>query len=219
MGALHPSLGPGKVEGNVLREDLEEMARMAGLDCIVNAIVNLKRETTELFVGDVVTAHRRGVKSARRAYGTTSEGEFDILVLNAYCKANEAAIALNGTTMLLKGEGGTVILICNTPEGQICHYTARSFGKTRGGRLWGPRRDFPQRVRRLIAVGPNFDRTSFDMIGPVDAAIRVNRWDEALSMLKGEYGRGTRVGVIPDATIQYFPHPIQSRDGYVGNTL
>ncbi|MFC1534449.1 lactate racemase domain-containing protein [Thermodesulfobacteriota bacterium] len=205
MGRLHPSLGFGKVEGNVLRADLEEMARMAGIDCIVNVVVNQKRETIGVFVGDVVDAHREGVKMARQVYATESEGDFDILVLNAYSKANEAAVALHGTPKLLKEGGGDVVLICHTPEGQICHYTARSFGKNLGGRLWGPRKALPGRVKRMITVGPSMDIAALDMIGPVDAITRVKRWSEALRLLREWHGPGAKVGIIPDATIQYFP--------------
>lgn len=204
MGRLHPSLRCGNIEGNVLREDLEEIARMAGIDCIVNAVINMKRETVGLFVGDVVAAHREGSKLAEEVYATKSEGDFDILVLNAYSKANEASVTLH-TLKLLKEEGGDLVLICNMPEGQICHYTARSFGKGRGGRLWGPRRTLPPRVNRMLIVGPNLSRTCLDMLGPVDDIIRVKRWPRALELLEKWQKGIPNVGVVPDATIQYFP--------------
>lgn len=208
LGKLHTSLGFGKVEGNVLRADLEEMARMASLDCIVNVVVNGKRDSMGVFVGDVVAAHREGVKMGREVYATESERGFDILVFNAYSKANEAAVALQDTPKLLREEGGDVVLICDTPEGQICHYTARSFGKNLGGRLWGPRETLPPRVRNMITVGSGIDVAGLDMMGPVDGIARVRRWTQALDILRHDHGHGTRVGIIPDATIQYFPEPV-----------
>ena len=75
---------------------LRRWRRLAGIDCIVNAVVNMRRETIGVFVGDVVAAHREGVKMARQVYATESEGGFDILVLNAYSKANEASVVLYG---------------------------------------------------------------------------------------------------------------------------
>jgi nickel-dependent lactate racemase len=204
MGSLHPSLGLGKVEGNVLRADLEEIGRMARIDCIVNVVVNAKRESVRVFVGDLIAAHREGAKMAREIYRTESTGEFDVAVLNAYSKANEASIVLNAPEKLLKAEGGDAVIICNTPEGQICHYTARSFGKERGGRLWGPRTMLPPRVKRMITVGPNIDPASLDWLGPVDQVIRVKRWTAALEILKRWHGPVAKVAVVPDATIQYF---------------
>jgi nickel-dependent lactate racemase len=204
MGRLHPSLRCGNIEENVLRADLEEIARMAGIDCIVNAVFNIKRETVGLFVGDVVAAHRAGSEMAEEVYATRSDGGFDLLVLNAYSKATEAGVTFH-CLKLLKKEGGDVVLICNVPEGQICHYTARSFGKVIGGRLWGPRKTLPPQVKRLIMVGPNIGKTCLDWIGPVDEVVRVKRWSAALELLKERHGETSKVGVVPDATIQYFP--------------
>ena len=137
-------------------------------------------------------------------YATHSDGGFDILVLNAYSKANEAGVTFHALK-LLKEKGGDVVLICNMPEGQICHYTARSFGKTRGGRLWGPRETLPPRVKRLITVGPNISRTCLDWLGPADEVVRVKRWSQALEMLNNRRNGIPKVGIVPDASIQYFP--------------
>jgi len=204
LGKLHPSVGVGKVEGNVIRLDFEEMARMVGLDIIVNVVVNLKRESIGIFVGDTVLAHREGVKFAERVYATESPGEVDVVVTNAYGKANEAPIAIQRTSKLLKEEGGDMVLICNIPEGQVCHYLSRSFGKEIGGRLWGPKKTLPPRAKRMITFAPYVDRAGLDWLGPPEAIIRVKSWEEALAILKKTNGPKTKVAVIPDATLQYF---------------
>ncbi len=195
----------GDVDNNKMRLDMEEIARMAGLDVSVNALVNLYRDTVALFVGDVVDTHRAGVKLAPKIYRTEVPGEADIVVANAYGKANEAAIAAEAGRKLLKKEGGDLVITCNIPEGQICHYLARSFGKNMGGRLWGPRRKLPERVKRLIVLGPYIDRAGLDWIGPLDQISIINSWPEIINMLKTSHGDNARVAVIPDATIQYFP--------------
>jgi len=206
LGKLHPSVGVGKVVDNAIRLDLEEMARMVGLDIIVNAVVNLRRDTVGLFVGDVVAAHREGVKLAQQIYATEAPGKIDVLVANAYGKANEASVAIQRTFKLLKEEGSDLVLICNVPEGQICHYLGRSFGKNIGGRLWGPRTTLPPRTKRMITFAPYVDRAGLDWLGPPESIIRVKSWSEALELLKKTNGAGTRVAVIPDATLQYFPN-------------
>ncbi|MFC1929447.1 lactate racemase domain-containing protein [Chloroflexota bacterium] len=205
LGKLDPSLGWGKVEGNVLRLDMEEAARMAGLDVTVNVVVNLHRDTVGLFVGDLVAAHREGVKLARQIYTTDSPGEADIVVANAYGKANEAVLAVQLGCKLLKPEGGDLVIIANIPEGQICHYASRSFGKSRGGRLWGPRKALPPRTKRMIALGPYIDRAGLDWLGPPELITIANNWSEIIDILKDGNGDKPRVLVIPDATIQYFP--------------
>ncbi len=205
LGNLDPSIGFGKVEANVLRLDMEEAARLAGLDVIVNAVVNLYRETVGLFVGDVVAAHREGVKLARRIYATDSPPKGDIVVVNAYAKANEGAVSVQTGCKLLKEEGGTLVMIANIPEGQICHYMARSFGKKIGGRLWGPRQGLPPRTKRMIVLGPYIDRAGLDWLGPADQVTIASSWAEIVALLQQEHGATARVIVVPDATLQYFP--------------
>lgn len=197
--------GWGWVEGNAMRLDAEDTARMAGLDVSVNALVNIHRDTIGLFVGDLVAAHREGVKMAEKVYATKIPAEADIVVANSHAKANEACLVVHTGSKLLKKNGGDLVVIGNIPEGQICHYLVRSFGKKMGGRIWGPIAELPERVRRMIALGPYIDRAGLDWIGPLDKMIIVNSWAEILAMLKKSYGNKARVTVIPDGTLQYFP--------------
>ena len=195
----------GRVDDNAMRLDLEEVARMSGLDVSVNALVNLQRDTIGLFVGDLVEAHREGVKMARKVYATEAPSEADIVVANAYIKANEAALVVTLGSKMLKEAGGDLVVIGNIPEGQICHYLVRSFGKKMGGQLWGPQTKLPPRVKRMIALGPYLDKAGLDWVGPMDKIIIINSWAEILAMLKKSYGDKAKVVVTPDATLQYFP--------------
>ena len=204
LGNLDPSVGWGKVENNALRLDIEEAARMAGLDVIANAVVNLHRDTIGLFVGDLVAAHREGVKFARSIYATQTPVPGDVVIANAYSRANEAAIAVQTGYRLLKEDGGTLVILANIPEGQICHYMSRGFGKEIGGRLWGPRNFLPPRTKRMIALGPYIDRAGLNWLGPMDQVTIAADWDEVIALLEREHGEKARVVVIPDATLQYF---------------
>ena len=70
---MHPScdLAYGRVnEENILRLDSEEAAKMIGLDMIVNVLVDLRRNSTDIFAGDVVKAQREGVEVAKEHYRT-----------------------------------------------------------------------------------------------------------------------------------------------------
>ena len=195
----------GMVDDNVQRLDIEEVARMAGLDVSVNAVVNMHRDSIGLFVGDLVEAQREGVKMARKVYATEVPTGADIVVANAYAKANEAALVVNTGNDLLKKEGGDLVITANIPEGQICHYLVRSFGKNMGGQLWGKRTKLPSRTKRMIALGPYLDLAGLDWVGPIDQVVIANGWDEISKMLKVSYGDKAKVVVIPDATLQYFP--------------
>ena len=196
----------GRVDDNTMRLDMEEIARMAGLDFSINALVNIDRDTIGLYCGDLVEAHREGVKMARQVYATESPGEADIVVANTYAKANEASLVVGLGSKLLKESGGDLVIIGNIPEGQICHYLARSFGKTIGGQLYGAQKKLPPRVKRMFALGPYIDKVGLDWIGPMDQITVLNSWAEILGALKNGNGNKARAMVIPDGTLQYFPH-------------
>ncbi len=196
----------GRVDDNVQRLDMEEIARMAGLDFSINALVNIDRDTIGLFCGDLVEAQREGVKMGRKVYACEAPKDADIVVANAYAKANEAALVAGLGSKMLKESGGDLVVIGNIPEGQICHYLARSFGKKIGGQLYGAHKKLPARVKRMYALGPYIDKAGLDWIGPIDQITILNSWAEILAALKKNNGTRAKAVVIPDGTLQYFPH-------------
>lgn len=206
VGALPdypPSVGRGKYEGNVMRLDIEEALGMAKLDVIVNAIVNLRRETTDLFVGDPIEAHGAGVKVAAEVYSTQPARDMDIVVANAFSKANEAGIAVYLAVPCLKKGGGDLVMVINAPDGQVTHYLRRSFGKSIGGRLWNPRRGLPPSMNRFFILSEYPDYAGWEWFAPPDKIIWRKNWREILAELLKVHGEKARASVFPDATIQY----------------
>ena len=202
---LSPTTGIGKYEGNILKQDMDEAARMAGLDVKVDAILNLKREVTALFVGDPIDEHIQGVKLAREHYATDMVADCDILVANCYSKANETVLAPAVASPLLSQKGGDMVIIVVTPEGQINHYFVRSFGKRFGGRGWVRSTGLPRNTSRLTIMAPYPDKVGADWVAPYSSVNWAKTWAEVVEGLKSRYGDKARVAVIPDATIQYFP--------------
>jgi nickel-dependent lactate racemase len=201
---LAPSVGWGKYDHNVMRFDIEEAVRMAGFDFIVNAIVNLRRETTDLFVGDPIAAHVAGVETAKQVYTCPPVRDMDIAVANTFSKANEAGIAVMLGRQSLKSSGGDLVLIANAPDGQVTHYLRRGFGKTIGGRLWTPPRKLPSRVNRFFILSEYSDYAGWEWFAPTDQIIWRKNWNDLRRDLEKEHGHGARAAVFPDASIQYF---------------
>ncbi len=202
---LSSTIGIGKYEGNVLEEDINEAGKMAGLDVKVDVILNLKREITALFVGDPVEEHVQGVKLAKEHYATDMVNDADIVVANCYSKANEMVLAPGVASPLLSPEGGDMVLIVVTPEGQMNHYFLRSFGKNFGGRAWARRTSLPRNTKRLTVMAPYSDKVGGDWVAPYESIHWARTWADVIQELKSKHGDKAKVAVIPDATVQYFP--------------
>jgi nickel-dependent lactate racemase len=200
----HPgSVGLGKIEGNVPRLDIEEAARMAGLDIKIDSLVNLRGQITGLFVGDPVLEHREGVKLAKEVYATTPAKGMDVAVINTYAKPNECAIAPFLGIPSLKEEGGDLVIIANEPAGQVVHYLFSEFGRCGEGRLRLPRL-LPTKVKRFIILSPFKDHAGACYFGDVSSIRWGKTWEEVLELLEAQWGDKANVAVYPDGTIQYF---------------
>jgi len=200
----HPGcVGVGKIEGNIPRLDIEEATKMASLDLKIDTVVNLRGEITDLFVGDPILEHREGMKLAKEVYATTPAKDMDIVVVNAYSKPNECAIAPFIGIPSLKEEGGDLVIIANEPAGQIVHYLFGEFGRCGEGRLQLPQ-PLPTKVKRFIVLSPFKDHVGTCFFGDVSSILWAKTWKEVLDLLKAEWGNKANVAVYPDGTVQYF---------------
>jgi nickel-dependent lactate racemase len=81
--------GHGSVAGtydidNDFRRDLDQMARMVGLQTIITLHVDADREVVRAVSGDHHSYYPEGVSFSRDAYGAPTPGDADIVIVNAY---------------------------------------------------------------------------------------------------------------------------------------
>jgi nickel-dependent lactate racemase len=189
---------------NLLRQDMDEAAQLAGLDIKIDAILNAWGETTHLFVGEPIKEYYEGVKVAKDVYATDLVRNSDIVISNNYAKANEGMIGMMNGAKSLKEEGGDLILIAHAPEGQVVHYAGGAFGSETFGRLYIPKTTNPARINNLIFYTHYIDRASWGLYAPMENIKWVKTWEGVLENLS-ENGPEPKVAVYPDLTLQYFP--------------
>jgi nickel-dependent lactate racemase len=200
---VHPScdLAYGRVnEENILRLDSEEAASIIGLDMIVNVLVDLRRNSTDIFAGDVTKAQRKGVEAAKEHYLTPLVPDADLVVSNAYSKASEAAIA-SWPVLTLK-EGEDFVLIVNAPTGQVTHYVHGRWGTKLFGDLYLVPPNLLDRAGRIILFSKYHERQPWLELVPPEKTVKVKTWKEVIEELKNKHKDKVKVAVYPDATIQ-----------------
>ncbi len=195
------TVGPGNYEQNVMRLDFEEACKLAGLDFNADCLVNLKGEMIALFTGDPVQEHREACKLAKEVYATERIPGLNVVVANTFLKSNESFVAVPTSLRSLGADGGTMLIIMNSPTGQVVHYSMRSFGSDYGGRLFSARTLPPQ--FNVIVLNPLKDLTCVDMFSNAKAVTWAKDWGEARKALECHHPNGAKVAVYPDATIQY----------------
>ncbi len=118
---IQPGTMPGKIDGNPMREDIEEAGEMAGVDFIVNAILNDSKEIVKVVAGDPVKAHREGTKYIDKMYKRSIGQKADIVVascggypkdINLY----QAQKGLENASFAVR-DGGTIILLAECRDG------------------------------------------------------------------------------------------------------
>ena len=195
-------IGMGIFDHNPARIDIEEAATLAGLDVLINGVVNMWGETVAIFAGALKPAYAAAVQEAKTHYLTPRVNGKDIVIANTFAKANEAWIGLGIAYPALRAEGGDIVIIGNNPEGQVTHYLLGPFGET----IWGPLRreqKIPQQVNRLIVYTEYSDLASRAWFGTRDKTLFIHKWDDVLQVLQEAHGKEARVVVYPNAEIQY----------------
>ena len=77
---IQPGTMPGKLDGNPMREDIEEAGKMAGVKFIVNAVLNSKKEIVKCVSGHPIRAHREGCKYIDMMYKRPISEMADIVI-------------------------------------------------------------------------------------------------------------------------------------------
>ncbi len=189
------------VEGNESRADIDEASRMAGLDFKIDAIVNERGEISDLLAGDSIDAWRKGVEIAKKTYSTKTQTDFDVVVANAYLKANQAVSAMNIATHAVR-EGGTVVLIANSPEGQCLHYLYGKFGKKIGGKLRSRPPSYPKKVTTIV-YSQYKEKDPLLEIADSERLVWTKTWSETIEAVASSIVTDSpKVGIFPAACIQ-----------------
>jgi nickel-dependent lactate racemase len=105
-------LAMGRLDGNQVREEINEAARMLPLNFVVNTVMNSGGELVRAFAGDSVEAHRQGADLCREIYTTKIPVRPDLLLTSAYPYDDDfyyATKALENAGSIVK-DGSTVVM-------------------------------------------------------------------------------------------------------------
>jgi nickel-dependent lactate racemase len=117
VNMMKPGSAAGNLEGNPFFEDIFNVAKMAKLDYIINAIYNLKGEMVEIVSGDFVEAFKVGVEIGRKSYGVPCGGISEVTITTAFpYDEGPHIIKPLGPAVRMTQQGGSIILVADLKE-------------------------------------------------------------------------------------------------------
>ena len=109
------------LEGNPVREDIEEAGAMLGVDFIVNVVLDEHKHIVYSAAGDVIKAHRDACAYLNKMYLKPIEKGADIVIVSQGGAPKDANLyqmqkALENAKRAVR-QGGTIIMVGACPEG------------------------------------------------------------------------------------------------------
>jgi lactate racemase len=162
----------GRLEGNPVREDIEEAAGSCPVHFILNAVLGEDRRILGSFAGDAVKAHRAGCAFLDSLYRVRMQRPADVVLVSAGGSPKDinlyqAQKALDNAKQAV-ADGGTIILVAECAEGLGDEAFSR----------WILRGDSPQEIVARI-------HRTFELGGHKAAAIAMVRQRARISLVSG----------------------------------
>ena len=109
---VDPRVGMGLVEGNPIREEMEEVAEKAGLEFIFNLVLNSEGKAVGAVAGDLRKAYREGVAQARQIFQAQLPKPAQVIITSGYPYDIHLYQSLSGPGSVLNAieDGGTIIV-------------------------------------------------------------------------------------------------------------
>jgi len=116
----HPSSSIGVIEGNPVREDMEKKAHLLEPNFIINVILNNRNEIVNVVAGDLIRAHRKGVKTLDKMVKVKVGSPADVVLVACPFPTDldlyQASFGATVARPIVK-QGGVIILVAHCPEG------------------------------------------------------------------------------------------------------
>lgn len=109
---LNPNVRIGILDGNPVAEDMLEGARLAGVEYIINTVLNRERRIAAVFAGELDAAHRAAAAYARDIFALTIAERADLVIASAGTAKNfvQSHKAMYNAYQAVKPDGRIVFL-------------------------------------------------------------------------------------------------------------
>lgn len=132
---LEPGAKAGFIKGNPIREELEEIGEMVGINFMVNAVLNSHKKVVKVVAGNVTKAHREGAEYIDDMFRVEIDELADIVITSSGGHPKDIDLyqthkAMENASLAVKN-GGIIIVIGECRDG----LGEKSFAEALNGKL------------------------------------------------------------------------------------
>jgi len=196
-------VGAGLGRLTEIREDIEDIADIVGLDFSINVIMNEIGESIDLFAGHYRNAHRRTMEVAKEVYKTQLTQDNQICFLNAYPEDSELNQALKCLNLLMIAptaflqRKGSIVFMSSSYEGRGYH----SLIAETGAKLYSNYGDMViwkafVKKRNVFYYSPNVSESDLYHFFP-ENVILIKEWGDLILELEKLHGTSPKACIVP----------------------
>ena len=200
----------GRLEGNPIREDIEQAGAVCGVDFIVNAVLDEHKKIVYAVAGDVTAAHRVGCRYLDQMYRKPIPQRADIVIVSQGGAPKDANLyqtqkALDNAKHAVR-KGGTIIVVGECREGLGSAKFEEWLTQSPSAHAMVERigRDFQLGGHKAAAIGMVLENAKIDLVSAMDdefvrqifltpKASAQEAYDDAVK----EYGENATVIAMP----------------------
>mgnify|MGYP000954768987 FL=1 len=201
----------GKIHDNPVREDIEEAAKMVGVDFILNVVLDENKQIIHAVAGDVTEAHREGCAFVDRLYATGIQRRADIVVVSQGGAPKDINLyqtqkALDNAKHAVR-DGGVIILVgaCQEGLGERVFEKWMTSAATPGDMIERIRTDFQLGGHKAAAIAMVLKRADIYLVSRMEADFVKSIHLEPFATAQAALDRATeRLG--PNASVIVMPY-------------
>lgn len=167
----------GALEGNPVREDIEEAAAMVGVDFILNVVLDEHKHIVRAVAGDVTRAHRAGCAYLDRLYAKDIPARADIVVVSQGGAPKDVNLyqtqkALDNAVHAVK-PGGVIVLVgaCDEGLGESVFEEWMTTMPSPRGMIERIKRDFQLGGHKAAAIAMALEHAEIYLVSELEAEL------------------------------------------------
>jgi nickel-dependent lactate racemase len=214
---FHDNARVGVLDGNPVRDDLNEAGEMVGIDLSINFVMAPNKDVVKVLVGLPLDTLREGAQSCSELYGVEIDDSYDIVVASCggYPKdicLYQAQKGLNLASQAVR-EGGHILLLAASPQGvgdDVYFDYVSQFTSPEEVLADFRKQGFRMGAHKAYLFGRTLSRFDVAVFSELDPGVlqkchlRAADPSEIIKEWVDNFDGRPRIGIIPNANTTYF---------------